>query len=528
MQAVPPIPNRGVARADRMAILSRGFNVLVCTALLVLVLPVPLASAATNFTEEFEAGATGWTVTGSTAAQDCAVKQSGLCSLRLRGPNQYSYVDVRKTITPAIGLTGIVTATIWFRTTSTENYVDTGFGIEFNDGSNVELYLHPSDDWYGLRSSYSGESSAVAYATLNAWYRAEIEIWPGFDKAWMRVYTPYYTDSSHISISPTATSISSLHLWGNGRADYHYDALTINTEGSVPGTPTGVSVQNTGNAGELKVSWNAPASNVPAPHGIEHYRIYRSTSATGPFEYVGYTYYTDPEPRAYTDCCLEWATTYHYKVSAYNVVGEGGQSVAASATTWGSPSAPTLVATIGPNLGQITLNWQAPQFPNGPIHSYAIYRGFSSGSESYFGMVGNVLKYTDATCPALKACFYTVRAINVIAWGAFSNEASAPGTAIPQGLDALNLLTDTDGDGFSNADEIHGNSDPSDLESTPNTDDDCDGKPNRQEGDVLAAQGIGHPVVTVTGGGVNFDPNTLALDVDPPALGIRQEGSSSC
>lgn len=90
------------------------------------------------------------------------------------------------------------------------------------------------------------------------------------------------------------------------------------------------------------------------------------------------------------------------------------------------------------------------------------------------------------------------------------------------------LATDSDGDGYSNADELLGNSDPTSPSSRPWTDYDCDGKANSQEDDLLAAQGIGHPVVSVTGGGVMLDPETLGVSIDPPTVGVHNEGGSSC
>lgn len=90
------------------------------------------------------------------------------------------------------------------------------------------------------------------------------------------------------------------------------------------------------------------------------------------------------------------------------------------------------------------------------------------------------------------------------------------------------LTLDTDSDGYSNADEASGNSDPTNSASTPWTDDDCDGRPNRAEPDLLAAQGVAHPALKVSGGGVTFDPTTFATTVTPPTVAIVPEGASSC
>lgn len=109
------------------------------------------------------------------------------------------------------------------------------------------------------------------------------------------------------------------------------------------------------------------------------------------------------------------------------------------------------------------------------------------------------------------------------------SEGTACVNAICAGsADLVDLATDTDGDGHSTADELAGNSDPSNPASRPWTDDDCDGKYNIHEVDFLSAQGIGHPVVSATGGGVQADPNKPSFQVQPPTIGVDSEGDSAC
>lgn len=102
------------------------------------------------------------------------------------------------------------------------------------------------------------------------------------------------------------------------------------------------------------------------------------------------------------------------------------------------------------------------------------------------------------------------------------------GSACQDQSTLVRLATDTDGDGYGNADEASGNSDPTNPASTPLTDDDCDGKANSAETDLLSALGVAHPAVAVVGGGVSFDPVTLALSIDPPTVNVVFEGASSC
>jgi hypothetical protein len=104
--------------------------------------------------------------------------------------------------------------------------------------------------------------------------------------------------------------------------------------------------------------------------------------------------------------------------------------------------------------------------------------------------------------------------------------ACVDGLCVDSG-DLMGLATDSDGDGQSNADEAQAHSDPTNPASRPSTDDDCDGKGNADEADFLAAQGIGHPVVSAGTGAVQVDPSGPSANVQPD-VGVSPEGASSC
>jgi hypothetical protein len=89
------------------------------------------------------------------------------------------------------------------------------------------------------------------------------------------------------------------------------------------------------------------------------------------------------------------------------------------------PGSPTLdAATAG--TGTVDLSWSAPSSDGGsPISGYEIWRGTSSGTETLYATVGNVLAYQDAAAPAPDTYFYRVAAQNSVGTGSFSNELSA-------------------------------------------------------------------------------------------------------
>ncbi|MBI3045986.1 MAG: fibronectin type III domain-containing protein [Candidatus Harrisonbacteria bacterium] len=88
------------------------------------------------------------------------------------------------------------------------------------------------------------------------------------------------------------------------------------------------------------------------------------------------------------------------------------------------PDAPVnLTAAAGNN--QATLNWQAPAFSGGsPITNYKVYRGLSSGGETFYTNAGNVLTYTNSGLTNGTTYYYKVAAENAVGVGALSNEIS--------------------------------------------------------------------------------------------------------
>jgi len=115
-----------------------------------------------------------------------------------------------------------------------------------------------------------------------------------------------------------------------------------------PVTPTGVTA-SAQSSNSIKISW-------PAVSGASGYYVYKSTNANGQYNKSGTV--TDT---SYTDTGLNPNTTYYYKVSAYNSIGESSQSANVSAKT-PSQSSNTYTITFNVNGGtgtppaQITTN----------------------------------------------------------------------------------------------------------------------------------------------------------------------------
>ncbi len=171
----------------------------------------------------------------------------------------------------------------------------------------------------------------------------------------------------------------------------------------------------------VTLTWEAPSSDGGAP--ITNYKIYRGTTSSGKTLLT-----TVDNVLTYTDTGVVNDNTYYYSVSAVNIGGEGPQSnevyTTPTATAPALPDAPTNLNVVAGDE-QVVLTWHAPSSDGGAtITSYRIYRGTSSGGETLFTTVGNVLTYTDTGLTNGQEYFYKVSALNSIGEGPMSNEVN--------------------------------------------------------------------------------------------------------
>src|SRR5207249_1452712 len=224
--------------------------------------------------------------------------------------------------------------------------------------------------------------------------------------------------SAGLSLTYSNSSVS------NGRT-YYYQVTAKNAAGegppsneasatpNPPATPPDAPQGLTATAGDASVSlsWSPPSSDGGAP--ITNYKIYRGTVSGGQLSLIA----TVPDVLSYTDSPLTNGTTYYYKVTAVNEVGEGPPSNEASATPVSGQTVPSPPRSLSAAAGdaRVTLAWLAPSSDGGsPITNYTIYRGTSSSGKSLLTTAGNVSAYTDTGVTNGVTYYYVVTAVNGI------------------------------------------------------------------------------------------------------------------
>jgi len=209
-----------------------------------------------------------------------------------------------------------------------------------------------------------------------------------------------------------------------------------NAPPTVPTAPTNLVA--TGSNARVALSWSAPSSN--GGSSVTGYDVYRGTTSGSEalLTSVGTT-------TSYSDSAVSNGTTYYYKVSAVNGVGEGAKSAEASATpaTVTVPGAPTNLVATGSNA-RVALSWSAPSSNGGSaITGYNVYEGTTAGGESTTPVNGTTLigatSYTVTGLTNGTNYYYKVSAVNGAGESAksaevFATPATTPGA--PQSLTA--------------------------------------------------------------------------------------------
>jgi fibronectin type 3 domain-containing protein len=211
-----------------------------------------------------------------------------------------------------------------------------------------------------------------------------------------------------------------------GGTTYYYRVAAVNTEGDVgtlsteePGTTTAnpLPSQVTGltvtpaSTTQLNLAWTANA----ATENIDHYNVYRGTTAG--FTVVPGTTVplAQPTTNSYANTGLTASTTYYYRVAAVNATGQiGTLSPEVSGRTL--PSQVTGLTVTPTSATQLNLAWTAiPAAQN--IDHYNVYRGTTSGFTVVPGTTVPIAQpttnsYNNTGLTASTTYYYRVAAVN--------------------------------------------------------------------------------------------------------------------
>ena len=235
------------------------------------------------------------------------------------------------------------------------------------------------------------------------------------------VATTSFDDSSVTNGTTYYYTVTAVNTAGEGSASGEASATPAAVV-TVPGAPRNL-VAAPGN-GQVGLSWTAPTSN--GGSAITGYSVYRATTSGAETQLIALGNVT-----SYVDSSTTNGTAYFYQVTATNGTGEGAASAESSATPASAPGAPTGLGAIA-SPSQVSLSWTAPSSDGGSaITGYQIWRSTTSGSESLLTTIGVATSYTDTGRTNGTTYYYQVAAVNAVAAGGLSNEASATPITVP-------------------------------------------------------------------------------------------------
>ena len=168
----------------------------------------------------------------------------------------------------------------------------------------------------------------------------------------------------------------------------------------------------------VNLSWEVPEDDGGSK--ILEYKIYKDTISGN----ESYLASVESSVRYYKDKSVLNGETYFYYITALNKYGESDPSTEINATPMGIPSAPRNLHAIYTE-DYVNLTWQLPNNDGGAdITGYNIYRGTSSGNESYLDLVdAPMFSYNDYLISNKKTLYYYITAVNSIGESVTSNEA---------------------------------------------------------------------------------------------------------
>lgn len=220
------------------------------------------------------------------------------------------------------------------------------------------------------------------------------------------------TSFAHTSLTAATTyfyRVGAYNASGPSAASNVASATTPAVE-TAPLSPQSL-VATATSSSQIALSWTDASSNEAG------FAIERASSASGPFQPIATT--TLP---TYFNTGLTAATTYFYRVHAFNAVGSSGNSNVTSATTQaGIPSAPSGLAATATSSSQIALSWTDNSAGE---TGFIVERGTSASGPFSQVATTHAPSYADSALLASTTYYYRVRAFNGAGSSPYSNITS--------------------------------------------------------------------------------------------------------
>ena len=217
---------------------------------------------------------------------------------------------------------------------------------------------------------------------------------------------------------PRLTNGVTYYFWVADRARNALSNMAWATPMTVPDAPAGLT-PTPGDA-QLRLTWTPPASNGGSP--VTSYKVYQGTTANFTAKDPVTTVTGTSVPLTH----LVNGTTYYFRVTAVNKVGEGQASSEVPATPMTVPDAPAGL-TPTPGDAQVRLTWTPPASNGGsPVTSYNVYQGTTAN----FTAKDPVTTVTGTSVPLTHLVngttyYFRVTAVNKVGEGQASSEVPA-------------------------------------------------------------------------------------------------------